>query len=1136
MSGLQATSTASSGVETGVAPMAANVSKALRTSSSCVSGLRTATGFPSSSARLTQCMVPHLLLRLASGTTTACASSAMRRLRSARRCLRARRFSNRCRDTAVKRPVESHSAASGASKCGRTPTAAPPALTAARAASASTPRAMPVTTAHPRAASRAATRLAASLPASEGLLVPTTATALLSASRDPAWNIIMEKGVEIATSALKEALQIYGVYLEAALKEALQIYGVYLEELRDMARSRRIDLRRLAELREEEERAFEKAAATLLSRLNEHAVENKMLKDELEVDEEAARSLIRAETSELGSFAGVNAGTKAAAALYAYREWMLGSGGAYAKAVARFIAEGRIEELISRRPGGVYGEAMKRAKAKRREMDEEEKLFEFVRRLFSALRQEEVRILADRLIKEGGGVLELKSKRVTKGGYAVYETNISWVKLRVAQTYVLSFTRRKGEEIFKPLVERAREMARKVAVPEDGHLYMLGYMASDVGVNRKWLAMATTQLWQLAATWALFRWSNVLPNAVLFTSRGAHVNITTYAPIDVFNRAIATADIYGNRRNRWLEEALGGAEIRSWSDLKKTVAAHWSRVVDAAKRQMRNIEFMFKTGSLEELLRKLEEVRDRLNDDKVAREVAPPALLLLQAQSKEALRRFGMMLSAEIDGDGTISAAQRRVSLATGCAAASLLWGAALAAHGIRPKVYWSGRNEVCVVADGKYAAAAALLYTVYRLGAGAVENHKAAEAARLAPEAVSLRWENLRRTKNAVAADLHISALGQEVKFNLYLHKSEIMLRFNTTARKRAELAAGLLRALGVNAEARKKGESEWSVFASTDQLAAGHEKLRKTIKAVINAALRRKELALDKELAEDWLRKLERGVPTWRGRKITMALTKRNGLQVQYRSGVDLDDVIRAFEEMGLREGEHFAVKTLKRGRALYLKAEGVRRLSWLSVYGTETQRRAAAEFLEFLRKKADMKGAEVRRKVEELIEKGRRRGAVERISTKKDIWLLWKGRWIKLTVEIKNVEAWVEEEGGRSRLRVAVKAVVDGVERQHVLAFYRTSRNEVHGFTPVNADAPGGREEEAKRIAAVSMILTGKAPSIYWYRKQTLVVFRRSHLEGLMRYVKVNSVAEKWLKQTAFSRLSIFGATFAHRPLLT
>ena len=921
----------------------------------------------------------------------------------------------------------------------------------------------------------------------------------------------MEKAVKIAASALEEALR---------------IYGGYLEELRDMARSRRIDLRRLVELREEEERAFERAAAFLLSRLNEHAVEDVMLKDELEVDEEAARSLVRAETSELRNFAGVNAGTKAVAALYAYREWMLGSRGAYARAVARFIAEGRTEELISRRPGGVYGEVMKRAKARRREMDEEEGLFEFVRRLFSALRQEEVRILAERLIKEGGGVLELRSKRVTKRGYAVYETNISWVKLRFVETYVLSFTRRKGEEIFRPLVERARETARKVAVPEDGHLYMLGYMASDVAVHKKWLTMGTTQLWQLALTWALFRWSYVLPNAVLFTGRGAHVNIATYAPIDVFNRAITTADIYGNRRNVWLEEALGGAEIRSWSDLKKAVAARWESVVDAAKRQMRNIEFMFKAGSLEELLRRLEEAGDRLSDDKVAREVVPPALLLLQTPSKEALRRFGMMLSAEIDGDGTIAAAQKRVSLAAGCAAATLLWAAAMAAHGIRPKVYWSRRNEVYVVADGKHAAAAALLYIVYRLGAGA-ENHKAAEAARLAPEAVSIRWENLRRVKNAVAADLRISALGQEVKFSLYLHKSTIALRFNTTARKRAELAAGLLRALGVNAEAREKGKSEWSVSASTDQLAAGHEKLRKTIMAVINAALRRKELsaALNKELAEEWLRKLERGVPTWRGRKIIVALTKRNGLQVQYRSSVDLDYVIRVFEEMGLRVGEHFTVRTLKRGRVLYLKAEGVKRLSWLSVYGTESQRRAAAEFLDFLRKKADMKGAELRRKVEELIEKGRRRGAVERISTKKDVWLQWKGRWIKLTVEIKDVEAWVEEENGKSRLRVAVKAVVDGVERRYVLTFYRTSRNKVHGFTPVHADAPGGREEEAKRIAAVSVILTGNAPPIYWYRKRTFAVFRRSHLEGLMRYAKVNSVAERWLKQTAFFRPFIF-----------
>jgi hypothetical protein len=58
--------------------------------------------------------------------------------------------------------------------------------------------------------------------------------------------------------------------------------------------------------------------------------------------------------------------------------------------------------------------------------------------------------------------------------------------------------------------------------------------------------------------------------------------------------------------------------VKSWEGLKQWVADHWDVVVDAAVRQLG-----------EEVRSELETLGDRLNDDKVAREVVAPDLLLI---------------------------------------------------------------------------------------------------------------------------------------------------------------------------------------------------------------------------------------------------------------------------------------------------------------------------------------------------------------------------------------------------------------------------------------------------------------------------------------------------------------------------
>ena len=93
-----------------------------------------------------------------------------------------------------------------------------------------------------------------------------------------------------------------------------------------------------------------------------------------------------------------------------------------------------------------------------------------------------------------------------------------------------------------------------------------------------------------------------------------------------------------------------------------------------------------------------------------------------------------------------------------------------------------------------------------------------------------------------SVAVCLSISVGGVEVEYNVYLLKKDIELRFYSTDRSRVELAARLLKLVGVKAEVREVGvEGGWRVIAGTDRLAAGRKELRiALVKAVMRAVER--------------------------------------------------------------------------------------------------------------------------------------------------------------------------------------------------------------------------------------------------------------------------------------------------------
>jgi len=111
---------------------------------------------------------------------------------------------------------------------------------------------------------------------------------------------------------------------------------------------------------------------------------------------------------------------------------------------------------------------------------------------------------------------------------------------------------------------------------------------------------------------------------------------------------------------------------------------------------------------------------------------------------------------------------------------------------------------------------------------------------------------------------------------------------------------------------------------------------------------------------------------------------LSSSGALEVKYQS-TDPDSikqVTQRFKEMGLEEGRHFTVKMPEGDGYCYVSIlkEGLTRAAFLSVYGKdEQQRRLAAEFVEYILRRAEEAGKEV----SEKSHKDRRRGQGEGLS---------------------------------------------------------------------------------------------------------------------------------------------------------
>jgi hypothetical protein len=793
-----------------------------------------------------------------------------------------------------------------------------------------------------------------------------------------------KKALFYATLALEEA---FGVY-KSALREVAEGLKRVMEK-REVGEGpfKKVvyvaDVGLLTQLVEKEETAFENTLRILRERLNEYAVRHG-LRDLLGVNEDMARELAEAKTPELSRFKDVNFGVKAYAALIAYREYALGRRSAFGKVAGYWLEVGGSAWLLYYAPWTAYEKAERAGVV--RPVAVEEMVAEALRRLFlkpgadrhsrfvELLGSGRLALMLEKETEEKTESYVFKLYRLEEGGgLKELDVRLKIEKVRESIIYALEFEDvKRWQDLFKP----EREMAEKAAVEvgarllvEDRLPYMLGWVNSDVAISGGLLQMGTSHLWQLAETHALFDWSYVIVSGVSLTLEGPKPQFYAHTSLEKLDEAIRRSAEGG-----WLK--MLGVEAESWEGLKQWVAEHWDVVVDAAARRLG-----------EEVRSELKALRNKLNDDKIAREVIAPALLLLQAEklgvNETTLRYLGAVISGAISGDGYMSAAMGEIGLASGKRGVALLWAAAFATHGINAEARDTGK----VIVYGKDATRLAGLYFLFGPplleGDERIINYKLAEAVKLGAEGLDIRWEGLRRRTEGgpVAADLTISVGGANIKYGVYLRDDTIALQFQSTDRSRVELAARLLKLAGVDAEVTKVGNrDEWLVYAYTDRLATGHEKLRKALAEIVRTAV--KNGLVEASKAEGWLEKLKRGRVLMEGwPKYEVGLTE-GALMVRF-SSTNSDSIAREAQrlrDMGLEEGVHFTVKMPEGGKAGYVNIlkEGLAYAAWLSVNSEGEQQKLAERFVELILRRAEEKGDAVSEKAQKIIEEGKAWGS--------------------------------------------------------------------------------------------------------------------------------------------------------------
>ncbi len=466
---------------------------------------------------------------------------------------------------------------------------------------------------------------------------------------------------------------------------------------------------------------------------------------------------------------------------------------------------------------------------------------------------------------------------------------------------------------------------------------------------------------------------------------------------------------------------------------------------------------------------------------------------------EKALRIFGEMYATAFAGDGTVGPREIRLAVGgeLGGGVALLRLAALYLLNELLSKELkfdvrvYVGEGVYKIAAFGENAARFMRLLAVTAPSAsGEYLSEKFNEFVKEAQ--VEVRFGNIRLTKSGAA-----------VKYNVYL-RDAIVLEFGSTDRNRVELATLLLKLAGVTAEVKTVGDgNEWRVIATTDRLAAGREELRNALAEIVKKAV--ENGWVDASKAEGWLKELEKGRVSKEGWPEYLMRLVEGALVVRFASP-NPDSIKREAQrlrEMGLVEGRHFTVKMPEEDHVgyVYIRRKGLAHAAWLSVHGSENQRRLAAEFVEYILQRAKEAGEDVYRKAEEIVKEGRSRGSLTLNGFEKEVEVNGE----KYKVKVIDGEAVEEDRGGRKLLRIKITAEVDGVRRDYTITYGRYYRNAAKGFATAKAD-------DAERFSALIKALTGKEPRVYRRSDGRIKIeCYEGHLEGFMRYAELADAIE-------------------------
>ena len=524
--------------------------------------------------------------------------------------------------------------------------------------------------------------------------------------------------------------------------------------------------------------------------------------------------------------------------------------------------------------------------------------------------------------------------------------------------------------------------------------------------------------------------------------------------------------------------------------------------------------------------------------DRIVRKFVAPALELIMLDKalrgefdrEKALLIFGEMYATALAGDGTVG--RRLVKLTVG---GELGGGAALLRlatlhllNQLLPdelkfnvRAYMKRGRYYDITASGENAARFMRLFAVTAPSAGGEYlSEKFEEFMKEARVEVLLDKDSIRLTDGGnVTADLTISEASIAVKYNVYLSEKAFKLQFASTDRSRVELAAWLLKLADVDAEVKKEGGRDvWRIDVTPNRLAAGRKEIRDALVELIRAAVEKGWMNASK--AEQWLEELEKGRVLREGWPKYYVRLNDGALEVRYRSpnSGNIEHQAERLREMGLVEGVHFVVKKPEEGREGYVSIlrEGLAYAAWLSVHGSDKQRRLAAEFVEYILQRAKEEGDDVYEKATKIVEEGKARGSLTLRGFEGVVEVNDKRHIVKV---IDGGAEFEMSQRGKKLLRLKITAEVDGIRKEYVITYGRYGRiNAALGFATARADAPGGREADAERLAAVVEALTGVKPKIRRRSDGTIIIeCDREHLDGFRRYAELADAIERWLEET-------------------